>query len=352
MSIIVEHMTKTFGACRALDDVSLTVHTGELLALLGPSGSGKTTLLRMIAGLDLPDNPASAHMYFHEKDVVGLPVQKRHIGFVFQHYALFRHMTVRNNIAFGLRVKPRRERPSRAEINARVDELLQLVQLRGYAARYPHELSGGQRQRVALARALAIQPKVLLLDEPFGALDAHVRKELRAWLRRLHNEIHLTSVFVTHDQEEALEVADRVVIMNNGRIEQIGTPDEVFHSPANAFVMRFLGQVNEFHGRVEGEKIRIELPSGASSNAQIFVRPHELTLDIRPSTSQTMPSIAATVTRIQSAGPRVCVEVCTADGQKLLADLSQERFATMGLTEGAQTYVRPRHITVFPPPLK
>ena len=254
MGIDVHNITKTFGAFTALRDVSLSVATGELVALLGPSGSGKTTLLRIIAGLEEPDAGSGA-ILFHDEDVARQRVGSRQVGFVFQHYALFRHMTVFENVAFGLRVRPRRLRPGRSLVKYKVMRLLKLVQLESMSHRYPHQLSGGQRQRVALARALAIEPKVLLLDEPFGALDARVRQELRQWLRRLHDEIHLTSVFVTHDQDEALELADRVLVMNEGRIEQIGTPDEVFHRPATEFVVKFLGQVNFFHGRLEGGKV-------------------------------------------------------------------------------------------------
>src|SRR5271165_4176562 len=250
--VVVEQIEKDFGAYPALRGVSLKVETGELVALLGPSGSGKTTLLRVVAGLEQPER---GRVLFGDVDVSTLSLRDRRIGFVFQHYALFRHMSVLDNVAFGLRVRPRHTRPSAEEIKRRARELLELVQLAGYEKRYPSQLSGGQRQRVALARALAIEPQVLLLDEPFGALDAKVRKELRQWLRRLHDEIHLTSVFVTHDQDEAMELADRVLVMNEGRVEQIGTPDEVFHNPKTEFVMNFLGQVNQFHGRVEGGKI-------------------------------------------------------------------------------------------------
>ncbi|MEI6431101.1 MAG: sulfate ABC transporter ATP-binding protein, partial [bacterium] len=245
MSIEVKGVTKKFGDFNALGGVNLDIHTGELVALLGPSGSGKTTLLRIIAGLETPD---SGSVIFHGNDATDQPTQDRQVGFVFQHYALFRHMTVAENIAFGLRVRPRKLRPNNAEIKNRVTNLLQLVQLEGLAERYPSELSGGQRQRVALARALAVEPKVLLLDEPFGALDARVRQELRRRLRKLHDELGVTTVFVTHDQEEALEVSDRVVVLNKGHIEQIGTPDEVYLEPKNAFVLNFLGNVNRFRG--------------------------------------------------------------------------------------------------------
>ncbi len=240
MSIAVHNIKRAFGHFVALDDVSLEIETGELIALLGPSGSGKTTLLRIIAGLQQAD---SGRILFYGEDQTHVPVGDRHVGFMFQHYALFKHMTVFENIAFGLRVRPRKSRPSDAEIRAKVEELLKRVQLAHLGERYPHQLSGGQRQRIALARALAIDPRVLLLDEPFGALDAQVRKELRTWLRSLvHDEVHVTSVLVTHDQEEALEVADRIVVMNHGTIEQVGTPKELLANPATDFVARFLGQ--------------------------------------------------------------------------------------------------------------
>jgi sulfate transport system ATP-binding protein len=248
MSIAIRHISKQFGAFQALDDVSIDIPSGELVALLGPSGCGKTTLLRIIAGLDFADQ---GQIVLDGDDASARHVRERHVGFVFQHYALFRHMTIADNVAFGLRVKPRRERPAEADIKRRVKRLLELVQLDWLADRYPSQLSGGQRQRIALARALAVEPKVLLLDEPFGALDAKVRKELRRWLRQLHDEIHVTSVFVTHDQEEALEVSDRVVVINRGKVEQIGTPESVYDHPATPFVANFLGSVNLFHGRVE-----------------------------------------------------------------------------------------------------
>jgi sulfate transport system ATP-binding protein len=355
MSISVRGLTKTFNGFTALDDASLDVETGELMALLGPSGSGKTTLLRVIAGLEEPD-PGRGAVFFHDEDVAGTHVSRRRVGFVFQHYALFRHMTVFENVAFGLRVKPRRERPSEAEIRRRVGELLDLVQLSGLAKRYPHQLSGGQRQRVALARALPVEPRVLLLDEPFGALDAKVRKELRAWLRRLHHEIRVTTVFVTHDQEEALEVADRIVVMGHGKIEQIGTPDEVFHHPASEFVMRFLGDVNAFHGRVEDGTVRLgplELGKaiGGTGNGQseggtkpVYVRPHDVTID---TTRGAQPSLQARVLRVHSAGPIVRVELETEAGQNLVSEISLERFGTLPLSVGQEVYVRARHIRVF-----
>lgn len=351
MSIEVRNISKTFGKFKALDNISLTVGGGRLTALLGPSGSGKTTLLRIMAGLEYAD-PGSGKILFHDEDVVNTHVRHRRVGFVFQHYALFRHMTVFNNVAFGLRVKRRSERPSKEDIRSRVHELLGLVQLDGLAARYPHQLSGGQRQRVALARALAVQPKVLLLDEPFGALDAKVRKELRAWLRRLHDDLGITSVFVTHDQDEALEVADEVVVMSQGRIEQVGTPDDVFHHPKTEFVMRFLGEVNTFHGRVDSGRVQfgpLDAPyphsqQQISGEARVFVRPHDVTIDTK---TNGLTAMSAVVKRIHSAGSSVRVEVLTAAGQTLVAELSQDRFASMNIESGKTVYIRPRHIRVF-----
>jgi sulfate transport system ATP-binding protein len=354
MSVEVRNISKSFGDFSALRDVSLLVPDGKLVALLGPSGSGKTTLLRIIAGLEHPD-PGSGPVLFHDEDVAHRKVGDRRVGFVFQHYALFRHMTVFENVAFGLRVRPRRHRPSKAKIAAKVRQLLELVQLEQLASRYPSQLSGGQRQRVALARALAVEPKVLLLDEPFGALDARVRKELRTWLRRLHDELHVTSVFVTHDQDEALEVADQIVVMNHGRIEQAGTPDDVFHHPRTEFVLHFLGEVNQFHGRIGADRVQlgpIELPFESNgqtigSEARVFVRPHDVTIDTK---TNGLPSIPAQVLRVHSAGPVVRVELRTSAGQALVAELSQERFCTMSLTHGASVFVRPRHIRVFSEP--
>jgi len=351
MSIEIRNISKTFGTFKALDNVSLTVASGELVALVGPSGSGKTTLLRIIAGLEQAD-PGEGSILFHDEDVARRHVSTRGVGFVFQHYALFRHMNVFENVAFGLRVKRRKERPDKEHIRGRVYELLKLIQLDGMANRYPHQLSGGQRQRVALARALAVEPKVLLLDEPFGALDAKVRKELRSWLRRLHNELQVTSVFVTHDQEEALEVADRVVVTNGGRIEQVGSPDEVFHRPANEFVMNFLGDVNTFHGRVNKGTVRfssIELPfpedrRQIDGEARVFIRPYDVTIDTGTSD---LPALEAKVVHINTAGPLVRVELVTKAGQTLISEISQGRFATMKLEPGGTVYVRPRHIKVF-----
>ncbi|HEY1991967.1 MAG TPA: sulfate ABC transporter ATP-binding protein, partial [Gammaproteobacteria bacterium] len=297
-AISLSGLSKHYGMFRAVDGVSLDIPRGELTALLGPSGSGKTTLLRMIAGLEQPD---FGEIRFHGRDIAGLAVSERRVGFVFQHYALFPHLSVSENVAFGLRVKPRRQRPTEPAIQARVKELLQLVQLGSFAGRFPAQLSGGQRQRVALARALAIEPEVLLLDEPFGALDAKVRLELRRWLRRLHDELHVTSVFVTHDQDEAMEVSDRVVIMNHGRIEQIGSPQEIYHRPASAFVMGFIGQVNMFRGRLPGPvQQAADLHSGRFG-AIYFVRPSDVEILPRAADAEQ----ALTVSRIHAAGPLV-----------------------------------------------
>jgi sulfate transport system ATP-binding protein len=351
MSIEIHNITKTFGRYTALRDVSFTVPDGELVALLGPSGSGKTTLLRIIAGLEVPDD-AGGVIRFNGEDVTGRSVGRRAVGFVFQHYALFRHMTVFENIAFGLRVRPRALRPPRSQIRDKVEELLRLIQLEGIENRYPSQLSGGQRQRVALARVLAIEPKVLLLDEPFGALDAKVRQSLRRWLRKLHDEIHVTSVFVTHDQEEALELADRIVVMNKGRIEQVGAPDEVFHRSANAFVMDFLGSVNLFHGRIENgkavfEALALDQPGGrpgGSRRAKFFVRPHDLEVETR---SNGKSSIRAQVSRILSAGPLVKIELTTETGEPANAEMSHEEFAAKQIGVGRQVFISPRDARVF-----
>jgi sulfate/thiosulfate transport system ATP-binding protein len=355
MPITLERLSKRFGRFAALNDVSLTIRDGELLALLGPSGSGKTTLLRILAGLDLPD-PGSGAVDFGDG---GDSVDERRVGFVFQHYALFQHMTVFDNVAFGLSVRPRRVRPDRGTIRDRVERLLRLVQLDGLSHRYPNQLSGGQRQRVALARALAVEPRVLLLDEPFGALDARVRKELRAWLRRLHAEIGVTSVLVTHDQDEALEVADRVVVMNQGRIEQIGTPDEVFHHPASEFVMSFLGDVNRFHGRVEngrvlveelGAEVPLEARGGADGvGARVFMRPHDLSLT-RVDEASGEPSFAATIVRVNAAGPSVRLELENAAGRPLHATVSADELARDQLAVGDRVQVTPKRMRVFTDP--
>jgi sulfate transport system ATP-binding protein len=301
MSIQATNIRKKFGAFTALDGVDLTVPRGKLVALLGPSGSGKTTLLRIIAGLEQAD-PGSGKIQFHGDDVTHVPPGKRKVGFVFQHYALFRHMTVFENIAFGLKVRSRRERPSDVEIAERVHKLLKLVQLDGLERRFASQLSGGQRQRVALARALAVEPKVLLLDEPFGALDAKVRKDLRRWLRRFHEEIHLTTLFVTHDQEEALEIADEVVIMNNARVEQVGTPQEVYDRPASPFVYQFLGNVNVLRAQALAHA-GLSAPGAAANeeDGQVYVRPHDIeVVPDQPGAS----GIVAVLRHVHSAGPQ------------------------------------------------
>ena len=350
MSIEVRHVTKSFGSFRAVDDVSITVPTGELVALLGPSGSGKTSLLRIIAGLEQAD---AGQIFFEGEDATVRGARHRGVGFVFQHYALFRHMSVFENVAFGLRVRPRSARPSKAEIQERVMGLLKLVQLDWLAGRLPSELSGGQRQRVALARALAVQPRVLLLDEPFGSLDAQVRQELRRWLRRLHDEIRVTSVFVTHDQEEALEVADRVVVMNQGRVEQVGSPQEVFDRPATSFVMGFLGHVNIFHGRVEAGRallgpLAVDWPEHAAAEpraAAAYVRPHEL--DVARAAAEGNGGIWATVRHVNAAGAVVKLELEAADGGPLRVDMSPERHETLAPQLGERLYVQPRRLRLF-----
>ena len=350
MSIELRGVTKLFGDFAALREVSLTVPTGQLVALLGPSGSGKTTLLRIIAGLEVPE---AGSVLFEGEEATDRRANDRRVGFVFQHYALFRHMTVFENVAFGLRVKPKRERPAEPAIAAKVKELLSLVQLERMGARYPSQLSGGQRQRVALARALAVQPKILLLDEPFGALDAKVRQELRRWLRRLHDEIGITSVFVTHDQEEALEVADRIVVMHEGRVEQVGTPEEVYQHPATPFVYHFLGNVNLFHGRIEGDKVHLaefsmELPKGSqgdTASAVAYARPHLLDIDHKPPAGR--PNFRATITHLNAAGPVVKVELSTAAGAVVNVEMTQERYRILGLQRGAEVYVSVKDMTVF-----
>jgi sulfate transport system ATP-binding protein len=321
MSIEVRRITKTFGSFTAVSDVSLTVPSGELVALLGPSGSGKTSLLRIIAGLERPDDGT---VLFEGEDATRRDVRDRRVGFVFQHYALFRHMSVFENVAFGLRVRPRSARPSEPDIKDRVMTLLKLVQLDWLADRRPSQLSGGQRQRVALARALAVEPKVLLLDEPFGSLDAKVRQELRRWLRRLHDTIRLTSVFVTHDQEEALEVADRIVVMNHGRVEQIGTPQQVFDHPATAFVMNFLGRVNVVNGG--------------------YVRPHEFDVARH---APGPDGIFATVSHLNAAGAIVKIELLDERGTLLHIEISRDRQEVLSLKHGDSLWATPRRVRVF-----
>ena len=341
MSIEAVNIRKTYGQFQALKDVSIRIEGGELVALLGPSGSGKTTLLRIIAGLEVPD---SGTIRLNEEDATNATASQRQVGFVFQHYALFRHQTVFENIAFGLRLRPRATRPSEDRIRGRVHELLQLIQLDWLGDRFPNQLSGGQRQRVALARALAVEPRVLLLDEPFGALDAKVRKELRRWLRRLHDELHIASVFVTHDQEEALEVADRVAIMNQGQIEQVGTPLAVYDNPANAFVYQFIGDVNLFHQRAAAIPAAGEGPLGLSAVA--YVRPYEL--DLSRHTAGTSDAVIARVRYIGAAGPVVRLELRREDtGNSLDAEISRERFRELDLRIGDKVDVIARNVRVF-----
>jgi sulfate/thiosulfate transport system ATP-binding protein len=334
MSIEVRNLNKAFGKTVVCDNLNLTVPAGELVALLGPSGSGKTTLLRIMAGLEVPD---SGSVLFHGEDTTGADVRERNVGFVFQHYALFNHMTIFENVAFGLRVKPRAVRQAEDVITDKVMKLLKLVQLDWLSDRYPHQLSGGQRQRIALARALAVEPKVLLLDEPFGALDAKVRKELRRWLRRLHDEVHVTSVFVTHDQEEAMEVADRIVVMNEGRIEQVGPPDEVYDHPATPFVLQFLGDVNLFHGR-----------TGQAAGEVAYVRPHELEI-LAEAADQAWP---VTLSQTLTVGARTRIEF-QRDGSEgyLDVELLRAEFVLLRdrlqLQRGSRVFLRPRKVTRF-----
>jgi sulfate transport system ATP-binding protein len=348
MSITVRNVTKRFGRFTALDNVSLEAPEGCLLALLGPSGSGKTTLLRVIAGLETPE---SGSVHYQDEEMTRRPSRERNIGFVFQHYALFRHLTVFENIAFGLRVR----RTPTAQVQERVGELLRLIRLEGLEQHYPSQLSGGQRQRVALARALAARPRVLLLDEPFGALDARVRQELREWLRRLHDEIHVTSIFVTHDQEEAFAVADQVAVLRAGRIEQAGTPQEVFEQPANAFVMDFLGNVNVFHGQVQNGVADCHgmqlawpaYPHSAARPAQVYIRPHELDIHRQPDNGT---SLRARVVHINPVGPVTRIQLQAEEsGPQMQVELSPHRLAELNLQAGETVFVAPRRAHVFVP---
>jgi sulfate transport system ATP-binding protein len=350
MTIEVKNIRKQFGQFVALDDVSLQFPAGELTALLGPSGCGKTTLLRIIAGLEHPD---SGQVLLDAEDASARHVRERQVGFVFQHYALFKHMSVFENVAFGLRVKARKDRPSEQQIRHKVHQLLDLVQLDWLAERYPPQLSGGQRQRIALARALAVEPRVLLLDEPFGALDAKVRKELRRWLRRLHDELHVTSIFVTHDQEEALEVADQVVLMNKGRVEQLGAPDQVYNHPVSPFVYGFLGNVNLFHGRLhEGVlatgDMQLEAPDHAlvqDGQGIAYVRPHDLDIDRYAPGAE---GIVVKLRRAHAIGPLAQLDLERADNAELIeAVIPNERFRDLQLKEGETLVVRPRRMQVF-----
>ena len=349
MSIVVKNISKNFGQFSALNNVTLDFPTGELVALLGPSGCGKTTLLRIIAGLEQPDQGV---VEFHGADATHVHVRQRQVGFVFQHYALFRHMTVFDNVAFGLTVRPRDKRPGKKEIAERVHELLRLVQLDWLADRFPDQLSGGQRQRIALARALAVEPKVLLLDEPFGALDAKVRKDLRRWLRRLHDDLHITSIFVTHDQEEAMEVADRIVVLNKGKIEQVGAPDDVYNNPASPFVYDFIGQVNLFHSRVNEGWAHIgdyKLPAPEhhqikDSAAVAYVRPHDIEIQAAPADG----FIAATVDSVSTAGAVLRMELRHDLGDNIIhVELPRSQERLLDLKPGARVYARPTSSKVF-----
>jgi len=333
VGIVVENVSKQFGSFKAVDQVSIEIKTGSLVALLGPSGSGKSTLLRLIAGLETPD---TGKIWLTGTDATDQSVQERNIGFVFQHYALFKHLTVRQNIAFGLDIR----KTPKARTKARVEELLELVQLSGLGNRYPSQLSGGQRQRVALARALAVEPKVLLLDEPFGALDAKVRKDLRAWLRRLHDEVHVTTVFVTHDQEEAMEVSDELVVMNKGMVEQVGTPADIYDHPATAFVMSFIGPVN-----VLPSTSRIFQGNGfESAHPQTFLRPQDVVVETQPNGS----TVPAKVSRLIHLGWEIQAELTLDDGQVVTAHMTRERFDQLQLEPQQRVYVKPKDAKSFP----
>lgn len=331
MGISVENISKSFASFTALDRVTVEIKTGSLVALLGPSGSGKSTLLRIIAGLELPDE---GRVFISGTDATHATVQERNIGFVFQHYALFKHMTVRQNIAFGLDI---RKKPKRG-IQNRVDELLELVQMTGFGDRYPSQLSGGQRQRIALARALALQPQILLLDEPFGALDAKVRKDLRNWLRNLHDEVHVTTVFVTHDQEEAMAVSDEIVVMNRGRVEQIGSPAQVYDNPASPFVMSFVGPVN-----VLSSTPVFPAAQRLSHSESLFLRPHDTVI----STTAEADTALAIVQRVIYLGWEVQVELTLEDGQRVMSYISRDRFDQLKLVQGQRVYIKPKKAKSF-----
>ncbi|MEI6756497.1 MAG: sulfate ABC transporter ATP-binding protein [Chlorobium sp.] len=351
MGIELQNITKKFAEYTALDNISLNVDSGDLIALLGPSGCGKTTLLRIIAGLELPD---SGKIILENKDTTNLPPRKKNVGFVFQHYALFRRLNVFDNVAFGLNVLPRGERPPRKEIRDRVEHLLKLVQMEWALKRYPSQLSGGQRQRVALARALAVNPKVLLLDEPFSALDAKVRQELRRWLRKLHDEIHVTSIFVTHDQEEALELADRIVVINKGKIEQQGTPQEVYDHPANAFVYNFLGNVNVFHGRIRNGKVSLgthhvdapdELKHTEEKPSQAFVRPHEIGISKIQSSGS---DLVGTIQEVRLLGGQIGLNLeCEGFDNPIDAEIPRELYVNLQLAKGDKVFVSLNRVKVF-----
>ncbi|MEI6126436.1 MAG: sulfate ABC transporter ATP-binding protein [Pseudomonadota bacterium] len=351
MSIEIKNITKKFGAYTVLNDISLQIETGGLLALLGPSGCGKTTLLRIIAGLEYAD---SGQIFLYDEELTGTSAKDRGIGFVFQHYALFRHMKVFDNVAFGLQVMPKKARPSKAQIQDSVQHLLEMVQMEWARDRYPHQLSGGQRQRIALARALAMKPKVLLLDEPFSALDAKVRLELRRWLRKLHEEMRITTVFVTHDQEEALELADRIVIINKGRLEQEGTPEDVYDNPANAFVYNFLGNVNVFHCRINQGQAQIgdvnfKIPDNAAALGvnpiQGFVRPHEVDISrVRRDDTDIEAVIAAT----RIIGPMIGLELeCISLNGVVEAEIHRDAYRELDLKKNMHIFIKLKNVKFF-----
>ena len=349
MSLVIDHLSRRFADFAALDDVSLRLAPGEFLALLGPSGSGKTTLLRILAGLDYPDEGTVRH---EDRDFLAAGARERNVGLVFQHYALFRHLTVRENVAFGLRVRPRRTRPSKAQIRERVERLLKRVQLEDLSNRYPTQLSGGQRQRVALARALAVEPELLLLDEPFGALDAQVRVALRRWLRELHEELDLTTVFVTHDQEEALELADRIAVMNRGRIEQVGTPQAIYQDPATPFVCEFIGRTNRIPlhrthaGWVAGEwPLAMDPWGGRYERAVVYVRPEHLALAV----PEGQPAWSARLRHVYPAGSVTHLDLHVAEiDLSLEVDVASEDIARWGWQSGALLRVAPQQLVAFP----
>lgn len=346
MAISVKQINKRFGQFEALNNIDFSIQNGELTALLGPSGCGKTTLLRIIAGLE---TATSGQILFDDCDVTQLSAKERDIGFVFQHYALFRHMTIADNIAFGLRMKPKQERLPEAEIQAKVKNLLELIQLEHIGGRYPDQLSGGQRQRVALARAIATEPKVLLLDEPFGALDAKVRKDLRRWLRDFHHEINLTSIFVTHDQDEALEVADKIILMNKGQIEQIGTPEQVYKQPRSAFVANFLGDVNILHGYILAGALHIDTfkkpieQCYAADDVVVYVRPHEMAI----TKNKIENTLKGVISRVHTAGPTVFLEVLHKNHEPIEISVSYAQFGQEQFCIGDEVYFQPLLLNFF-----
>lgn len=349
MSIELKNISKSYGSYQILKNINLTIQSGELIALLGPSGSGKTSLLRVLAGLEFADEGT---ILIHGENLTDAPIKKRKAGFVFQHYALFNTMTIRENIAYGLKVRPRKYRPSKKDIQEKVNQLLHLVRLEPYGDRYPSQLSGGQRQRVALARALAIEPHILLLDEPFGALDAKVRKELRQWLRHLHQQVKMTSLLVTHDQEEAFEVADRVVIINKGRIEQIGTPSEVYENPVNSFVYDFIGNVNQVRGKINdglfiNGNFKIPVDNHNQSNGIAFIRPDQFTIKAT-NDGPADRILPATVTHIHPAGSVIRLELERQDEtQNIEVEVTKREFEELSLAKNQHVFLEPKQVKVF-----